>query len=87
MDLGTCKSVDAETWVADRFWCDPKSLCGDLWNFDFSQFLGGQSSNFRYFDKILDFEPLKNREESKFQKSLDNVFVSPWKNMKNFGSI
>ena len=37
----------------------------------------GQSSNFRHFDKILDFDPLKNLEKSKFQK-FPHVFVWPW---------
>ena len=32
----------------------------------FHDFSGGQSSNFRHFDKILDFDPLKNREKSQF---------------------
>ena len=43
----------------------------------FRDFSGGQSSNFCHFGKILDFDPLKNREKSKFQKSPHNVFVSP----------
>ena len=42
----------------------------------FHDFSGGQSSNFRHFDKILDFDPLKNREKSKFQKSPRHFFVS-----------
>ena len=31
----------------------------------FRNFSGGQSSNFRHFVKILDFDPLKKREKSK----------------------
>ena len=45
--------------------------------FIFRNFSGGQSSNFCHFVKILDFDPLKNHEKSKFQKSPQNVFVSP----------
>ena len=71
MDLGTYKSVDAEIGFGDRFWGDTKSLCGDFRNFDFLRFFRGQSSNFCHFDKILDFDPLKNHEKSKFQKLLE----------------
>ena len=77
MNLGTYKFVDAEIWFGDRFWGDTKKLCSDFQNFDFSRFSGVQSSNFCYFVKIFDFDPLKNREKSKFQKSPHNVFVSP----------
>ena len=41
---------------------------------NFRNFSGGQSSNFCHFDKILDFDPLKNREKLKFQKLPHNVF-------------
>ena len=44
---------------------------------NFHDFSGGQSSNFRHSDKILDFDHLKSCEKSKFQKSPHNVFVSP----------
>ena len=43
----------------------------------FRNFSGGQSSNFRHFDKILNFDPLKNCEKLELQKSPHNVFVSP----------
>ena len=70
MDLGTYTSVLAEIWFGDRFWGDTKTLCCDFLNFDFCDFSGGQSSNFHHFDKIHDFDPLKNREKSKFQKCI-----------------
>ena len=43
---------------------------------NFRDFSRGQSANFRHFDKILDFDHLKIREKSKFQKPPHNVFIS-----------
>ena len=45
----------------------------------FRDFSGGQSPNFDPNRSFLDFEPLKNREKSKFQKSLHHFFVSSLK--------
>ena len=42
----------------------------------FCDFSGGQSPNFSENDVNLNFDPLKNCEKSKFQKSPQNDFVS-----------
>ena len=42
----------------------------------FRDFSGGQSPNFGPNRSFLDFDPLKNREKSKFQKSPHHFFVS-----------
>ena len=42
----------------------------------FRNFSGGQSPNFGPNWPFLDFDPLKNREKSKFQKSPRHFFVS-----------
>ena len=42
----------------------------------FRDFSGGQSPNFGPNRPFLDFDPLKNREKSKFQKSPNHFFVS-----------
>ena len=43
----------------------------------FRDFSGGQSPKMADLDQNLDFDPLKNREKSKFQKSPRFFFVSP----------
>ena len=42
---------------------------------NFGNFPEGKSSKFSKNDENLNFDPLKNREKSKFQKSLQNYFV------------
>ena len=42
----------------------------------FRDFSGGQSPKMADLDQNLDFDPLKNREKSKFQKSPHHFFVS-----------
>ena len=42
----------------------------------FRNFSGGQSPNFGPKRPFLDFDPLKNREKSKFQKSTHHFFVT-----------
>ena len=43
---------------------------------NFHDFSGGESPKIADFDQNLDFDPLKNREKSKFQKSPHNFSVS-----------
>ena len=45
----------------------------------FRDFSGGQSPKMADLDQNLDFDPLKNREKSKFQKSPHHFFVSSLK--------
>ena len=42
----------------------------------FCDFSGGQSPKMADFDQNLDFDPMKNREKSKFRKSPHSFFVS-----------
>ena len=42
----------------------------------FLDFSGGQSPKMADLDQNLDFDPLKNSEKSKFQKSPNHFFVS-----------
>ena len=66
--IGIYKSNNTEIWSGDSFGYVPKKWCGDFWNFDFPPI--------NQLDQNLDFDPLKNREKSKFQKSSRHFFVS-----------
>ena len=77
MDLGTYKSVHAEIWFGDRFWDDTKHYAAISEILIFRDFSGGQSPKFCQNGENLNFDPLKNRENSKFLKSPRYDFVSP----------
>ena len=67
MDLETYKSIDADIWLGDWFGDDTKHNAAIFEIFIFYDFLGIQSSNFRYFDKLLDFDPWKIAKNQNFK--------------------
>ena len=70
--MGIYKSNNAEIWSGDSFGAKSDAAIFEI--LIFRDFLVGP--RMADLDQNLDFDPLKNREKSKFQKSPHHFFVS-----------